>query len=129
MKQRTHLLLAAIFLFGSMTAASDANAQTADRFGAIAYSPSTGRFGSSWNQPDQGTAEDRARKICNRRDCQILLPLANSCGALAVARNGGYVWAGGNSLYNAKLSTSNRCTAEHGSCKLICSVCSGGDTP
>jgi len=130
MKHGTHFLFAAILLFGSMSiATSEVDAQMADRFGAIAYSPSARRFGSSWNQPDQATAEDAAMRICNRPDCQILVPLANSCGALAVARNGAYAWGGGDSLYNAKLNASNRCTRDNGSCKLICSICSGGNTP
>jgi serine/threonine-protein kinase len=100
-----------------------------DFYGAIAYSPSTRRFGSSWNYRSQTEAEQRALAICNRDDCQILLSLANSCGALAVARNGGYAWSDGGSLYEAKLLTSNLCTREFKSCKLICSVCAKGDVP
>ena len=100
-----------------------------DRYGAIAYSPSAQRYGSSWNQPNGERAEQEAMRMCNRSDCKVLLTLENSCGSLAVARNGGYVWAEGSSLYEAKLRASNRCTAEHRSCKLRCSVCSGGDVP
>lgn len=100
-----------------------------DRYGAIAYSPSARRYGSSWNQPNAEQAEQEAMRMCNRADCKLLLALENSCGSLAVARNGGYVWAEGSTLYEAKLRASNRCTAEHRSCKLRCSVCSGGDVP
>lgn len=98
-------------------------------YGAIAYSPSTGRFGSSWNSRSSDEANKLAMGICNRPDCQVLVPLENSCGALARARNGGYVWGSGGSLYEAKLLTSNECTRRHGSCKFICSVCSRGNEP
>ena len=98
-------------------------------YGAIAYSGSTGRFGSSWNVLSQQDANTLAMNSCNRNDCRVLMELDNSCGALARARNGAYVWSGGSSLYEAKLLASNRCTAEHGSCKLIVSLCSKGNEP
>ena len=100
-----------------------------DAYGAIAYSPSTGKFGSSWNNRSPEAAERQAMSMCNRSDCRVLTPLANNCGALAVARNGGYIWATGATLYDAKLRTSNRCTQKYGGCKLICSVCSRGNEP
>lgn len=100
-----------------------------DRFGAIAYSKSTGRFGSSWNQSNRFSAERSAMSSCGRSDCRVLLWFQNGCGALAVNRNGGHAWNLGRSLYEAKLLTSNRCTSQYGGCKLICSVCSGGNNP
>jgi hypothetical protein len=100
-----------------------------DYYGAVAYSPSTGRFGSSWNFTSPDNAEKRAMQMCGRSDCRVLLELNDSCGALAVSRTGGYVWGEGSSLYEAKLLTSNRCTAQYGGCKLICSICSAGDNP
>ncbi len=98
-----------------------------DYYGAIAYSPSTGRYGTSWNFTSQAEANRGAMNICNRSDCQVLLPLENSCGALLRARNGGYVWSGGRTLYEAKLSASNECTRLHKSCKFVCSLCSRGN--
>jgi len=98
-------------------------------YGAIAYSASTGRYGTSWNFSSQAEANRRAMNICNRSDCQILLPLENSCGAHSRARNGGYVWSGGRTLYEAKLSASNECTRLHKSCKFVCSLCSRGNEP
>ena len=99
------------------------------RFGSIAYSQHTGRYGSSWSFGDQFDAVEQALASCNRGDCRTLLWFRNSCGALARARNGAIVWASGSSLVDAKRHASNQCTREWGSCKLICSVCSGGNEP
>jgi len=119
-------------VFGSTSKANAQDAEstrTSDQYGAIAYSKSTGRFGSSWNQATRNTAERSATSTCGRQDCRVLLWFQNGCGALAVARNGGHAWNLGRSLYEAKLLTSNRCTSQFGGCKLICSVCSQGNVP
>ena len=131
MKTGKTLLLAAalINLFGMSGSMASADTRH-QRFGAIAYSESSGRFGSSWQLGSQFDAEERAVLACNRPDCRPVVWFKNGCGALARARNGAivYAWSGA-SLTDAKLRASNRCTAQWGSCKLICSVCSGGDEP
>jgi serine/threonine-protein kinase len=131
MKMRKTLVLAFMLmnllgLSGSIVTADNRFA----RFGAIAYSESTGRFGSSWHLANRSDAEVQAVSLCNRADCRPVVWFRNGCGALARARNGAvvYAWSGA-SLSDAKLRASNRCTAQWGSCKLICSVCSGGNEP
>jgi serine/threonine-protein kinase len=130
MKTRKTLLmaLALINLLGlsGMSASADTRYQ---RFGAIAYSESSGRFGSSWQFTNQYDAEQQAVSSCNRPDCRTVVWFKNGCGSLARARNGAIVYAWRGSLTDAKLRASNRCTAQWGSCKLICSVCSGGNEP
>jgi hypothetical protein len=116
-------LISLLGVSGSMASAEN------HRFGAIAYSKSTGRFGSSWQVPNQFDAEERAVSACNRPDCRPVVWFKNGCGALARARNGAIVYAWSGSITDAKLRASNRCTAQWGSCKLICSVCSGGNEP
>ena len=123
------LLIVLLSSVTSFPAAPTERFEMDEVYGAIAYSPSTGRFGSSWNSRSPEGAERQAMSMCNRSDCRVLMPLANNCGALAVARNGGYIWATGATLYDAKLRTSNRCTQKYGGCKLICSVCSRGNEP
>lgn len=122
---KTLLLAAGLCSLLSSTVAADTT-----RFGAIAYSESSGRFGSSWRVANRGDAEQQAVSACNRPDCRPVVWFRNGCGALARARNGAvvYAWSGG-WLADAKLRASNRCTAQWGSCKLICSVCSGGNEP
>lgn len=123
------IILSAALFSGTLGAAVQADTRYA-RFGAIAYSESTGRFGSSWQNSNRADAEELAISACNRPDCRSVVWFRNGCGALARARNGAvvYAWSGG-SLADAKRRASNRCTAQWGSCKLICSVCSGGNEP
>lgn len=101
----------------------------ADYYGAIAYSQSSGRFGSAWSFPSQSAAEQKALVLCNRADCKIVIWFKNACGSLARARSGAIAWSGGKDLEEAKRLASNECTRRWGSCKLICSVCSRGDVP
>lgn len=118
-------LISLLGVSGSM-ASADSRYQ---RFGAIAYSESTGRFGSSWQVTNQFDAEEHAVLACNRPDCRPVVSFKNGCGALARARNGAIVYAWSGTITDAKLRASNRCTAQWGSCKPICSVCSGGNEP
>ena len=122
------LVLATTALLGISDGITAAHSH-GNRFGSIAYSQASGRFGSSWSFGDQFDAVEHALASCNRGDCRTLLWFRNSCGALARARNGAVVWASSSSLVDAKRRASNQCTREWGSCKLICSICSGGDEP
>jgi Domain of unknown function (DUF4189) len=128
---RKRVLLIAFSLLGLLgISASLASARFGDfRFGAIVYSHSSGRFGSSWSFDRASEAQEQALSACNRPDCRTVVLLRNACGALARARNGAVVTAWSDSLTNAKRLASNRCTREWGNCKLICSVCSGGNEP
>ncbi|HEY5831669.1 MAG TPA: DUF4189 domain-containing protein [Hyphomicrobiaceae bacterium] len=62
----------------------------ANRFGAIAYSPSTGVHGLSNDLGSQEEAEKAALNSCAQRarDCKVPLWFRNACGALAVGPNG-----------------------------------------
>jgi Domain of unknown function (DUF4189) len=128
MKSKRNLAITIGLLTFLAIAGSTALAQfRGSRFGAIAYSQSNGRFGSSWGFSFE--AEERALSACNRTDCRPVLWFRNGCGALARARNGAYVTAWSSSMYEARRLVSNHCTREWGSCKLICSVCSAGNEP
>jgi Domain of unknown function (DUF4189) len=77
-------------------AAMGSAARADDYFGAIAYSPSSGADGYSFDYPSQGEAEERALAECNSRGegCQSVLWFRNACGALAVGPDGwGTGWA------------------------------------
>ncbi len=66
----------------------------ADNYGAIAYSPSTGANGYSYNYGSQGAAESSAMSRCNAMDCKIVIWFRDACGALAVGSSGyGSSWA------------------------------------
>jgi uncharacterized protein DUF4189 len=62
----------------------------ANRFGAIAYSPSTGSHGWSYDYASREEAERVALANCmqHARDCSVPLWFQNACGALAVGPSG-----------------------------------------
>jgi hypothetical protein len=59
-----------------------------DRYGAIALSGATGKFGFSFDYPSRTAAERRALAECRSRseagDCAIEIWFYNTCGALAL---------------------------------------------
>jgi hypothetical protein len=64
-------------------------------FGAIAYSPSTGRSGTSWSYSCESEAETAALQQCGGGDCQIQVWVQDACAAFAVAPDStGWAWSG-----------------------------------
>jgi hypothetical protein len=59
-------------------------------FGAIAYAPSTGRYGYSYGKDCLATAEVVAAGNCLGPDRRVVVWVANGYAALAVNHNGGY---------------------------------------
>ena len=62
-------------------------------YGAIAYSPSTARYGWSYRASDRATAEKVALEKCGTNDASILVWGNSTYLALAVADGGAYGWA------------------------------------
>ncbi len=62
-------------------------------FGAIAYSQTTGRWATSYGQPDRATAETIACDKCGTGDARIVVWGQMTWLALAVGDGGGYGWA------------------------------------
>lgn len=60
----------------------------AGNYGAIAYSPSTGVYGYSYDYGSQGEAEQQAMGRCNAMDCTIAIWFENACGAVASGPSG-----------------------------------------
>jgi Domain of unknown function (DUF4189) len=67
-----------------------ANASADDHYGAIAYSPSTGAQGWSYDYDVRVAAESAAMTICRQGaiDCIVPVWFRNACGALAVGTRG-----------------------------------------
>jgi hypothetical protein len=61
-----------------------------DNFGAIAYSPSSGAHGWSYDYPSRAVAEEVALTNCRQHagDCVVPIWFRNACGALAVGSSG-----------------------------------------
>jgi hypothetical protein len=99
-----------------------------DNFGAIAYSPSTDKFGYSFDYPSQSEAEGRAlrecRKVGGAEDCESVLWFKNVCGALATDGKGAYGadWAG--TTKKAEAQAMDYCRANtKGACTVQKSFC------
>ena len=62
--------------------------------GAFAYDEATGKYGASWNEPDEKAAEEAALKGCASDKCKIVFRTkAGQCGAIAATDNG-KIWGG-----------------------------------
>ena len=63
-------------------------------FGAFAYDQATGKYGYSWNEPDEKAAEDAAIKGCASDKCKVVFRTkSGQCGAFAMTENG-KIWGG-----------------------------------
>ena len=62
----------------------------ADFFAAIAYSPSTGRYGYATGCDSQGQAERRALRACATDDAEIEIWVEDGWAALAVDKDGNF---------------------------------------
>ena len=84
--------LAAASLAALALVAGAAPAQAA--FGAFAYDQATGKYGYSWNEPDEKAAENAALKGCPSDKCKIVFRTkGGQCGAFAMNDNG-KIWGG-----------------------------------
>lgn len=106
-------------------AGTAAIARDDDRYGAIAYSRRTGHYGYSDRAVTRAGAERRARELCERSDCRVVVWFRNSCGALATSQDGQiYGWAHDTSLREAKENAVEHCRTEGGRrCRLLISAC------
>jgi hypothetical protein len=94
-------------------------------YGAIAYSPSSDRFGYSYNYISRGPAENRALSECGQNDCVVAAWFYNRCGALATSSTGAWGGAQDASAERARSKALQIC-ADHGGtdCDIKTSLCS-----
>lgn len=102
------------------TALAGPSTALAANYGAIAYSPSTGAFGRSWDYPNRRGAERRALNGCraHARDCRVAIWFRNACGALAVGNRGGWGSGWGNSRSRAQNEARAVCRRHTNNCKI-----------
>jgi hypothetical protein len=97
------------------------------KYGAIAYSPTTGLDGYSDNYPDKAQADQRALSECGQADCVVATWFYDNCGALATADNGAWGAEVGGSEARARSLALARCGRQGGDhCQIKISHCSGG---
>ncbi len=100
-------------------------ANSADRFGALAYSPRTGATGWSHDYDTRRGAERRALNGCrdNASDCRVAIWTKNACAALAVGRNGGWGSYWHTNKAKAKSRAIRECRKRDKGCKVKRWIC------
>jgi hypothetical protein len=112
-------LLALLFALAAPTA-------FAGSYGAIAYSPSTGKSGTSWNYSCVDEATRAAVGFCGQGDCDWVRWVGDQCAALAVASNGATGDAANSNRGLAEYTALQTCANYGGTdCHIQASVCSG----
>jgi hypothetical protein len=94
------------------------------RFGAIAYSPTTGRQGVSFGQPTQQVAEWGAVQSCGAPDCQAKIWVNQMCAAMALGQAHVPSTGGGKTREEAELYAMNDCAQKQAGCRVVRWVCS-----
>ncbi len=96
-------------------------------YAAIAYSRSTGYYGSSWKQYYASNARNRAISNCNSRGCTVEVLVQNQCAALARKRNSYSFVTTGVDSYSRSAAGNKAMAACGDNCQLVTTVCSNSD--
>lgn len=95
-------------------------------FGAVAYDQNTGKYGASFNQPNQSQAFEGALKQCNSPTCRVYPVEPKGCGALALSDKD-KAWGGADrtTLADAKRDAVVHCEThtKAGACTVRVSGC------
>lgn len=107
-----------------LTAVAGPAAHAADTYGAIAYSETTGAFGSATGYPSYARAELAAVRRCGQLDCAAVVSVRNGCAALAVGLGYAYGWGRDASSASAESRAMSECSARATNCAIVSSICS-----
>ncbi len=113
-----------VIIFGFLVFCTVNTQAKAQNFGAIAYSPSTGGHGYSFDYSTRHAAERRALRECGRRarGCRVAVWFKNGCGALATGSRGwGSGW--GTSRNRAYREALRVCGRKSGRCAIRVYAC------
>ncbi|MEC7762707.1 MAG: DUF4189 domain-containing protein [Pseudomonadota bacterium] len=107
----------------ALIAAVAPGAALAQQWGAVCIGPG-GAWGYAHNYQSEAGAYDRAMAE-SRYGCDEVRTFYNTCGAMAVATNGGWGWSLGNSRAQAEAGAMNYCRQYGGGCRVTVWACSG----
>jgi predicted Zn-dependent protease len=98
-------------------------------FAAIAWSPKTGAYGTSWHWVNEGAADNTALGNCEQYgdrpgDCLVMAWARNACAALAVGEHKGYGWAWNIDRNTAQSMAMTFCQENDTGCQILAAVCS-----
>jgi hypothetical protein len=99
-----------------------ASSARAEKFGAIAFAPGSGRAGWSFDYDTRANAENRALANCGA-GCKVVTWFKNACGALAVGHNNGYGAGWADSRAAAEQKAMGYCRANSSNCDIRRWVC------
>jgi len=117
------IALIAFWFWIPLTPLKPANPPTARAtWGAIAYSYSTGRYGSSYDYPTQAQAINSAVERCRVNDCKAVVWFESGCGSFAVG-NRASGWAVGHSRAEAESKALAECRKRGGNCRIVAWAC------
>ena len=122
---KTRLL--ALTAFAAVVLASSPAA--AQHWGAIAFSPSTGATGYTWENVTEVDAELRALQFCeqNASDCETAVTFRNGCGAVAWGDNGGWGSWRDTDQESARQGAMNECSMRDDGCEIVRWQCSNAN--
>jgi len=117
-----------LFALAAFVAMAFASAPAmAQGWGAIAFSPSTGATGYTWDNVNEVDAELRALQFCdqNAGDCESAITFRNACGAVAWGKNGGWGSGWDTDEESARQVAMNECSLRDDGCRIMRWQCSG----
>lgn len=94
-------------------------------FGAMAFSPSTGKVGVGYNFASKGEASGEAVSQCGVGDCDTVVIFPN-CGAVAVGDGYGMGFSADKSASKAEETALSNCSGYTSNCLIIQSYCNEG---
>lgn len=100
-------------------------AAAADLFGAIAFSPSTGKVGGGWNFATKAQATGEAVKQCGVGDCSAVVTFPH-CGAVAVGDGYGMGFSADKTAAKAEETALANCSGYTSNCLITMSFCNDG---
>ena len=98
-------------------------AAQAQQWGAVCIGPG-GAWGYANGYSSEAGAYDRAMQG-SQYDCNEVRTFYNTCGAIAVATNGGWGWSTGGSRGSAEAGAINYCRQYGSGCRVAVWACSG----
>lgn len=120
---RTRLAAALALSLGLAMGAAPAMAD--NLFGAIAFSPSTGKVGGGWNFAAKGDASAEAVSQCGVDDCETVVTFPN-CAAVAVGDGYGMGFSADPSVDQSEATALANCDGFTTNCLVTMSFCNEG---
>lgn len=94
-------------------------------FGAIAFSPSTGKVGNGFNFASKAEASAESVKQCGVADCAPVVVFPN-CGAVAVGDGYGMGFSANKSVAKSEETALANCSGYTSNCLITMSFCNEG---